>query len=170
WQPIQRRMDGSINFYRNWTEYREGFGYKGGEFWIGNDRLYELTSKNKYKLLVVLEDFESVVRCALYSTFSVGPPESNYKLTVGGYSGDAGDSLGSHIDKQFSTHDADHTGPNKCTARFKGAWWYGKCHHSNLNGLYLRGAHDTYADGVNWFAFRGYHHSLKFTEMKIAAV
>ncbi len=32
---IQRRIDGSVNFYRNWTEYEEGFGDPRAEFWFG---------------------------------------------------------------------------------------------------------------------------------------
>lgn len=32
---IQRRMDGSVNFYRGWDEYRNGFGNVDSEFWIG---------------------------------------------------------------------------------------------------------------------------------------
>jgi hypothetical protein len=35
YQMIQRRMDGSVNFYRNWTEYEHGFGDVYSEFWIG---------------------------------------------------------------------------------------------------------------------------------------
>ena len=32
---IQRRMDGSVNFYRGWNEYKTGFGDIQTEFWIG---------------------------------------------------------------------------------------------------------------------------------------
>ena len=71
---------------------------------------------------------------------------------------------------KFSTKDRDndlHYGYS-CAQHFKGAWWYNTCHHSNLNGLYLRGPHDTsYADGVNWYYWRGHHYSLQKTEMKI---
>jgi len=29
-------MDGSVNFYRNWTDYASGFGSLTGEFWLGH--------------------------------------------------------------------------------------------------------------------------------------
>jgi len=43
-QVFQRRKDGSDNFYRNWTDYKNGFGTKGlsGEFWLGLSTLYSL--------------------------------------------------------------------------------------------------------------------------------
>lgn len=75
-----------------------------------------------------------------------------------------GDSLIRQNGAQFYTKDHD---TNTCAARFKGGWWYENCHDSNLNGLYLRGAHSTFADGIEWKAWHGYNYSLKFTEMKI---
>lgn len=44
------------------------------------------------------------------------------------------------------------------------------CHTSNLNGQYLRGAHASYADGVEWSSWTGWQYSLKFSEMKIRPV
>jgi len=32
---FQRRQDGSVDFYRNWTDYATGFGNPAGEFWLG---------------------------------------------------------------------------------------------------------------------------------------
>ena len=72
----------------------------------------------------------------------------------------------------FTTKDQDNDnrGNRNCAIRFKGAWWYANCHNSNLNGLYHRGNHSSHADGVNWQHWKGYHYSLKRTEMKIRPV
>ena len=70
--------------------------------------------------------------------------------------------------QEFTTRDYDHDEwPQNCAVRFHGAWWYKNCHNANLNGKYLNGTHDSYADGVNWFQFKGLKESLKTTEMKI---
>jgi len=34
-QVFQRRQDGSVEFYRYWTNYQNGFGDPAGEFWLG---------------------------------------------------------------------------------------------------------------------------------------
>jgi len=80
-----------------------------------------------------------------------------------------GDSLKYHRGYKFSTRDQDNDvfSSQSCSVKFKGAWWYRSCHHSNLNGLYLRGNHTSYADGVEWKYWTGVYYSLKFTEMKI---
>ena len=41
---FQRRFDGSVNFYRDWDDYKHGFGDINSDYWIGLDNLNKLTS------------------------------------------------------------------------------------------------------------------------------
>ena len=73
-----------------------------------------------------------------------------------------------HNGHKFSTFDQDNDiYESNCAEIYKGAWWHERCHDSNLNGLYYQGRHNTYADGVNWQSFKGYHDSMKTVAMKI---
>ena len=168
WVVFQRRMDGTVDFYRNWADYVKGFGDLNGEFWLGLNKIHRLTQAAGTTLRVDLADFEGESVYANYSTFQVLDSSRKYQLTVGGYLGDAGDGMAYQNGVKFTTKDQDndHAGGN-CAVSFKGAWWYRACHALNLNGQYLSGQHGTYADGVNWDAWKGQHYSLKTTEMKL---
>ena len=168
WTVFQRRMDGSVDFYRNWFDYWQGFGSLSGEFWLGLDKIHRLSITGT-ELRVDLRDFEGNSAYAKYTNFSVGDSASKYHLSVSGYSGTAGDSLAWHNGQRFSTRDQDNDACNDCSCSqlYKGGWWYSACHHSNLNGLYHGGPHSSYADGVNWWTWKGHNYSLKFTEMKV---
>ena len=56
----------------------------------GNRKLHTLTSSRAYILRVDLEDFENETRFAVYGLFSVGSEDDGFRITVGGYSGNAG--------------------------------------------------------------------------------
>ncbi|XP_013401135.1 fibrinogen C domain-containing protein 1-B-like [Lingula anatina] len=172
WTVFQKRVDGSVDFYRGWQQYKLGFGNLNGEFWLGNDFINRLTSQERYELRVDLEDTSGIKKYALYDSFSITSERTGYQLSLGTYSGDAGDSLGvanyGSKGMKFSTKDMDNdVYSGNCATQFKGAWWYSNCHSANLNGLYHHGAHTTFADGINWKSFKGHHYSLKRTEMKI---
>ncbi|XP_041855741.1 fibrinogen C domain-containing protein 1 [Melanotaenia boesemani] len=173
WTVIQRREDGSVNFFRGWEAYRDGFGTTTGEHWLGLQRIYSLTRSGGFELRIDMADFDNATAFACYSDFSVGrdsvnAEEDGYPLIVDGYSGTAGDSLLKHSGMRFTTKDRDQDqSENNCAAYYQGAWWYRNCHTSNLNGQYLRGGHASYADGVEWSSWTGWQYSLRFTEMKI---
>ena len=171
WEVIQRRMDGSVDFYRNWASYVDGFGDPDGEYWLGLKNIHCLTSRVECtELKVCLADFDGVKRFANYSFFSVGNAETKYRLTINGYAGTAADGLTQHNGTAFSTFDQDNDiWKDNCAVSSKGAWWYVACHSSNLNGQYLSGSHASYGDGVNWYPFKGNYYSLKYTAMKIRA-
>ena len=172
WIVFQRRMDGSVDFFRNWTQYEKGFGNLNGEFWLGLTKLHRLTKDGGNRLRVDLENFQNTKKYAHYTKFIVGTPDSEYNTFLTGFSGNAGDSMTSsaptgNINGKFSTIDNDNDDcvSINCAASSHGGWWYRCCLHSNLNGVY----NDTtnIGRGVNWGTWTGYLYSLKFTEMKI---
>nr|XP_026692888.1 ficolin-1-like [Ciona intestinalis] len=172
WLVFQRRTDGSENFYRTWAEYQEKFGNLSNEFWLGLENLHALTSSGSYELRVELEDCENDRRYAKYSSFAIGSGEQQYRLTVSGYSGTAGDSLSTaHNGLRFTTFDLDHDlrSNGNCAVRAHGAWWYRSCYAANLNGEYLNCQTDSY-NASSWFHFRGHQYSLKFIEMKFRPI
>uniref|UniRef100_K1PLI4 Angiopoietin-4 n=1 Tax=Magallana gigas TaxID=29159 RepID=K1PLI4_MAGGI len=87
WTVIQKRKDGSTDFYRTWKEYKEGFGTPSRNYWIGNDVIHQLTKTSPQKLRFVLQRYSGEKGQAEYSKFAVGDENSKYKLTVSGYSG-----------------------------------------------------------------------------------
>ncbi|KAL9966945.1 hypothetical protein ACROYT_G025093 [Oculina patagonica] len=168
WTVIQKRFDGSVDFYRGCADYKTGFGDLNGEFWLGLDKIHRLTKYRRYMLRVDLEDTSGNKAFAKYDMFAVSSERTKYQLSLGSYSGTAGDSLSGHRGHPFTTKDQDNDSwGSNCAVAFKGAWWYTACHASNLNGRYHHGAHSSYADGVNWYTWKGYHYSAKRSEMKI---
>ncbi|KAM6905649.1 angiopoietin-related protein 6 [Xenentodon cancila] len=170
WTVIQRRQDGSVNFFRTWEQYKQGFGNLDGEYWLGLEHLYWLTKQAKYKLRVALEDWQGRQVFAEYDSFFLEPESDWYRLRLGQYHGTAGDSLSWHNNKAFTTLDRDkdsYTG--NCAHYQKGGWWYHMCAHSNLNGVWYRGGHyrSRYQDGVYWAEFHGGSYSLKRVSMMI---
>uniref|UniRef100_G3TGX3 Angiopoietin like 6 n=1 Tax=Loxodonta africana TaxID=9785 RepID=G3TGX3_LOXAF len=170
WTVIQRRQDGSVNFFTTWQHYKVGFGRPDGEYWLGLEPVHQLTSRGDHELLVLLEDWGGRGARAHYDGFSLEPESDHYRLRLGQYHGDAGDSLSWHNDKPFSTVDRDRDSySGNCALYQRGGWWYHACAHSNLNGVWHRGGHyrSRYQDGVYWAEFRGGAYSLKKAAMLI---
>lgn len=130
WTVIQSRLDGTVSFYRSWIEYQNGFGNLGGEFWIGLEKLYEITNNKLHELIIVMEDFEGQSKFVKYSSFAIGSEEEGYALILlSGYEGTGGDSLTYHAGQKFSTFDSDNDSwaEGNCALAHTGAWWYNAC-------------------------------------------
>ncbi|XP_022356076.1 ficolin-1-like [Enhydra lutris kenyoni] len=172
WTVFQRRSDGSVDFYRDWAAYKRGFGSQLGEFWLGNDNIHALTAQGTSELRVDVVDFEGNRQFAKYSSFRMAGEAEKYRLVLGAFAGgQTGDSLTYHSNHPFSTKDQDNvSSPENCAERYQGAWWYADCHLANLNGLYLGGSHETFANGINWKSGKGYNYSYKVSEMMVRPV
>ncbi|XP_071835533.1 fibrinogen-like protein A [Apostichopus japonicus] len=140
WTVFQRRVNGSVDFYRNWTSYKEGFGELDGEFWLGNDKLHYLTNQGNYTLRIDLVDRNGSSYYAKYDLFRINDENDNYRLAeLGTFTGTTGaDGLRDHYKLQFSTNDRDNDDLSdlNCAMHKRGGWWYRRCCHSNLNGHY----------------------------------
>ncbi|KAG8555449.1 hypothetical protein GDO81_017704 [Engystomops pustulosus] len=173
WAVIQRRSDGSANFFRNWETYKKGFGNIDSEYWLGLENIYQLTNQDNYKLLIELEDWNSKKVYAEYSSFRLEPESDYYRLRLGTYQGNAGDSMVWHNGKQFTTLDRDRdTYSGNCAHFHKGGWWYNACAHANLNGVWYRGGiyRSKHQDGIYWAEYRGGSYSLKKVQMLIRPI
>ncbi|XP_059168883.1 ficolin-2-like [Physella acuta] len=161
WIIFQRRVSGTVDFYRNWTEYKNGFGdFISGNFYLGNENIYLLTSNRQTELRVDMI-FKGTPYFAMYSSFNISSESDGYRLYVGGFTGNVRDDLDNHKYMKFSTFDQENdlSIKNNCALKFHGAWWYNDCYLSNLNGIY--GAENT--KGNNWIPYL----ALSFTEMKL---
>ncbi|XP_031551626.1 ficolin-2-like, partial [Actinia tenebrosa] len=166
WTVFQRRKDGSVDFYLGWQHYKTGFGNPIGEFWLGNDYIHRLTARTPSTLRVDLEDWSAVKYFAKYGSFSVGSASDKYRLKVGSYSGDAGDSLTYHNNMFFTTKDQHNDEYyENCASLYTGAWWYNSCFYSNLNGKYLGNTID--GKGTVWSHAKDNYYSFKRSEMKV---
>ncbi|XP_047663603.1 angiopoietin-related protein 6 isoform X1 [Tachysurus fulvidraco] len=173
WTVIQRRLDGSVNFFRNWDQYKQGFGNLDGEYWLGLENLFWMISQASYKLRVHMEDWQGRQVFAEYDSFYIEPESDWYRLRLGSYQGTAGDSLSWHSNKAFTTLDRDKDAySGNCAHYQKGGWWYHMCAHSNLNGVWYRGGHyrSRYQDGVYWAEFHGGSYSLKKVTMMVKPI
>ena len=168
WTVFQRRIDGSVDFYLNWTDYVHGFGNTSGEYWLGLSKLHRLSNGSvSTQLRVDMRDKNGSSAYASYSTFYIGNSTTDYTLHVSGYSGTAGNSLASHNLMKFTTKDNDNDlYYQNCATIFSSAWWYESCYNSNLNGRYG----DDTLSGITWCFWRGCLYSLPYVEMKIRHV
>ncbi len=87
WTIIQRRIDGSVDFFRYWKDYKNGFGDPTGEYWLGLDKINRLTNSGANVIRFDLGDTTGVTKYAEYSFFAVASENVKYKLSVGTYSG-----------------------------------------------------------------------------------
>ncbi|KAG8014152.1 Tenascin-N [Nibea albiflora] len=165
WLMLQRRNIGKLDFFKRWKQYIAGFGNMTEEFWIGLDKIYELTNTpTQYDLRFDL-GLGSERVYAVYDNFKIAPAKQKFRLSIGKYSGNAGDAMTYHQGRPWTTIDSDNDiALSNCALAHRGAWWYKNCHLANLNGKWGDNRHSV---GVNWKPWKGHLTSLDFTEMKI---
>lgn len=188
WIVIQRRVDGTVPFHtKGWDDYKRGFGDYRYNYWMGLDKLHEITSSGNYELFVGLYDPLSSVSYryiyVVYRTFAVASESQNYKLTVNYLDesrssiSELFESLTAHNQQEFTTfepeHDNDGIGDRNCAHHgglYYGGWWFGgsDCVDANLNGQYYMPGNVVVNNGIVWQGVS--QHSMAATIMAIRRV
>ena len=180
-------MGNTTDFYREWQEYKTGFGEMDGSFWLGLEKIHRITQIENHELLVTMVDHDDKTFTAKYDLFKVDSSATDYQLDLGAYvraGSNAGNSLSVHDNQKFTTLDRDNdkrfnaTHNINCAVEFHGAWWYNDCYQANLNGRYYNGDYGNYngrnptarQDGITWQTATGFWHSLKSVTMAIRPI
>ena len=128
WTVFQRRdaIEPHQDFYLGWAAYKSGFGDLAGEFWWGLNNLWLMTSASgrQFELRIDLEAFDGSTAHAVYKGFRISSEADGYKLSVSGYTGDAGNGLYHSNNMKFTTRDRDQDGRSgvNCAVGHKAAW------------------------------------------------
>lgn len=170
WTVLQRRMDGSLDFYRYWADYKNGFGFLNREFWLGNDKIALLTNQKDYELRIDMNDRHGAQFFAKYDLFRISDEYSKYKLVeIEGY--DATSTVGIdrmtwHKDKLFSTRDQDNDAWDAfhCAEKHEGAWWFAnRATRSGFDKCSADGFCEFFPDGTNCRLCSTFHPNANYS-------
>ena len=156
WTVFQRRADGSVNFFQDWENYKNGFGQLQNEFWLENENIFTMVLQGLCprgnELRIEMINNKNVKRYAKYNHFNIGNAATKYMLHVSGFTGTVSpDGLHFHNSKRFSAYDNNNDKPGYNTAiKYFGTWWFREDYHVHLNGLYyLTGKMSPNKDGTH---------------------
>lgn len=133
WTVIQQRIRGGVDFYRNWTEYRNGFGeFWDGDFFVGLEKIHRLTIEQPHELYISMQRFDGSTFYARYDQFAISSEDDQYTISkLGTFSGNTRDNFAFARDKKFSTFDRDndlHRYKN-CADFYHNGWWNSNCYN-----------------------------------------
>ncbi|KAM9305727.1 fibrinogen-like protein 1-like protein [Gastrophryne carolinensis] len=142
WTVIQRNTNNTtITWSETWTAYEYGFGDIEQDHYLGNKYIHLLTTQKWNKVRFLLTDAKNKTSFADYDSFYLTGASDKYRLRLGTYEGDAGDSMASadlknlHDNMRFSTFDDDNDRRYNynCADKWGGGWWYDSCYDALLN-------------------------------------
>ena len=183
WTVIQRRINSTIKFNRQWNEYVRGFGNVEGSFWLGLKAMHHLTRTGKIILRFDLKNKDGQNGYAEYHMAEVGGEAQKYQIKLGKFIGSIDDAMAHSNGMPFSSFDQDNDeSQNKnCANFYKGGWWHNSCFEANLNNKYPGyeeteihdEAHGPHADWMTWYKWGNGQEptfgTITRSEMKIRA-
>lgn len=131
WTVIQQRIKGGVDFFRNWTTYRDGFGdFWDGDFFLGLEKVHTLTSEQPHELFIYMQGFDGTSYYARYDEFAISGEDDHYTIKkLGAFSGNVKDEFAFARDMSFSTYDRDNdlSRSENCAVYYHNGWWNSDC-------------------------------------------
>lgn len=133
WTVIQQRLRGGVDFNRNWTTYRNGFGdFWDGDFFLGLDKIHRLTSEKPHELYIHMQSINGSTYFARYDQFAISGEDDLYRLIkLDKFSGNnIVDNFAYNKYQRFSTYDRDNDNLViiNCAEYLKCGWWHNNCY------------------------------------------
>ena len=144
WTTIQRRVDGSVSFQRDWADYKKGFGDPAGNYWLGLDNIHAITNTFANVMLrIEASTFDGERAVVIFEGFKVDNEAHLYKLTCGKVVDDSlplSDGWFFSDGMSFSTRDRDNdlSSSGDCSNVWggSGGMWFNKCAFFHVNSKY----------------------------------
>ncbi|XP_062135858.1 fibroleukin-like [Drosophila sulfurigaster albostrigata] len=138
WLVIQV-MNEKESFNRDWTAYREGFGSMQGNFFLGLEKIHQLTKLRRHEIFVnvILSNGDNFWKN--YDDFKISDEDNGYALKLGSLSGHTYLRKYFTDGMKFTTHDRDNDNTERvnCAAHFGFGWWYNDCNCAlRRNGVF----------------------------------
>ncbi|XP_030377841.1 angiopoietin-4-like [Scaptodrosophila lebanonensis] len=164
WIVLQRRINGFVNFQRNWDDYKWGFGELYGDYWLGLEKAHRLTSSRQFHLKIEIENWKGKKGEAYYPVIVIGSENEKYRITQLGVArlyGISSDNFGQHAHTEFQVD-------TPCAKMLFAGWWWRNCYSTNLNSLYAFGDDRLRPcpKCINWLGFYS-EVPLKYVQMTI---
>ncbi|XP_066925234.1 microfibril-associated glycoprotein 4-like [Clytia hemisphaerica] len=176
WIVMQKRFDGSEDFYRDWVTYKEGFGNVDGEYWLGNEFIHQYTTRFSTTLRVDASGFDGQTNFITLDGFYLQGEASKYRIYFTANTCRQSSSPHNlcyawnfHRGFKFSTKDQDNDDfYGYCANFYQTGWWLGQCTVLGFNGPYSADGVLQYGKvGIHWIGWYPDTSALKETTMLI---
>ena len=143
WTILQQRHNSYVNFYRNCTEYKHGFGTTksvfgtSDTFWLGLENLHRMTVGQQIQFRVEITYGQGTSKMyAVYDNVTIGDEAHDYALNYAVYNGTGGlqDGFRGSIGR-FCCNDHPDSHCRRRARYERTGWWFSKRgdRTSNLN-------------------------------------
>ncbi|XP_060658535.1 fibrinogen-like protein 1-like protein [Drosophila nasuta] len=130
WLVIQQGViQGKQSFNRDWAAYREGFGSMQGDFFLGLEKIHQLTKLRRHNIFVKVDLSDGQKFWLNCDDFKISDEDNGYALKLGEMYGDLYLTRYFTDGMKFTTHDRDNdnNGRVNCAVHFGFGWWYNNC-------------------------------------------